>query len=226
MNEAIDTGFRIKPFDETLKESGQYPITSSGIKVFQINVGKVCNQACRHCHVDAGPKRTESMPGHIIELCLDVIKKERFPVVDITGGAPEMNPGFRDLVKGSRDAGCHVKTRTNLTILLEEGYGDLPQFFADNRVELIASLPYYLAETTDRQRGAGVFDSSIEALKRLNSLGYGMDGSGLTLNIVYNPCGAFLPPPQKAIEADFRRELKKRHGVSFTGLFTLTNLPV
>jgi len=226
MNETIDTGFRIKPFDESLKKSGQYPLTSSGIGVFQINVGKVCNQACRHCHVDAGPKRYEAMPGQIMELCLEIIRKERFPVVDVTGGAPEMNPGFRNLVKGSVSAGCHVKTRTNLSILLDEGYEDLPRFFAENEVELIASLPYYLAETADRQRGAGIFDSSIKALKKLNSLGYGIDGSGLILNIVYNPCGAFLPPPQKAIETDFRRELKKRHDVSFTDLFTITNLPV
>lgn len=226
MNEAIEPGFPIKPFDESLKESGQYPLISSGIEVFQINMGRVCNQACRHCHVEAGPKRTEIMPGSIIELCLEIIKKEKFPVIDITGGAPEMNPGFRGLVKNCVSAGCHVKTRTNLTILLDEGYEDLPQFFAENRVELIASLPYFLAETTDRQRGAGIFDSSIRALKKLNSLGYGVDGSGLILNIVYNPCGAFLPPSQKAIEADFRRELKKRYGVSFTSLFTITNLPV
>ncbi len=225
MNEAIDPEFSIKPFDESLKESGQYPLTSSGIDIFQINMGRVCNQACRHCHVDAGPKRTEVMPGRIIELCLGVIKKEKFPVIDITGGAPEMNPGFRGLVKDCVSIGCHVKTRTNLTILLDEGYEDLPEFFAENRVELVASLPYFLPETTDRQRGAGVFDSSIKVLKKLNFLGYGIDAS-LMLNIVYNPCGAFLPPSQKAIETDFRRELNKRYGVSFTNLFTITNLPI
>ncbi len=216
----------LKPFDESLKESGQYPLTSSGIEVFQVNMGKVCNQACRHCHVDAGPKRTEVMSGRVMELCLEVIRKERFPVIDITGGAPEINPGFRRFVKDCAGLGCRVMTRTNLTVLLEKGHGDLPGFFEANGVEIIASLPYFLAETTDRQRGAGVFDASIKALKKLNSIGYGIEGSGLILNMVYNPCGAFLPPSQKAIEADFRRELKKRHGISFTNLFTITNLPV
>lgn len=216
----------LKPFDSALTESGSFPLTSSDIAIFQVNMGSLCNLACRHCHVEAGPARKDSMGRDIIDLCLKVLGRERFPVVDITGGAPEMNPGYRDFVLASRALGAEVKTRTNLAILLEKGYGGLPGFFAQNNIEVIASLPYYLEETADRQRGKGAFAASIEALKRLNSAGYGMEGTGLKLNLVYNPCGAFLPAPQKSIEADFRRELDRRYGVSFTNLFTIANMPI
>ncbi len=221
-----NTPLKLKPFDESLKRANLYPLTSSGITLFQVNMGRLCNQACRHCHVDAGPKRTEVMSGAVMSLILDILKKERHPVVDITGGAPEMNPGFMSFVESCVDIGCRVKTRTNLTILNEDGYEDLPEFFAENKAEVIASLPYFLPDSADRMRGSGVFDSSIKALLKLNSLGYGMEGTGLILDIVYNPCGAFLPPAQKAVEMDFRRELKKRHNISFTNLFTITNMPV
>ncbi len=214
------------PFERSLGESNLFPLMSEGISVFQVNMGKVCNQACKHCHVGAGPGRTESMSGHIVDECLKVLKSRRYPTLDITGGAPEMNPDYRRLVETASSFGINVKTRTNLTVLIEDGYRDLPAFLANNAVEVVASLPYFSADTTDRQRGGGVFEASIEALRALNSVGYGVEGSGLKLFLVYNPCGAFLPPPQRAIEADFRKELKKRHGVSFTGLFTITNMPV
>ena len=213
-------------FDDALAKAGLHPLTAEGVSVFQVNMGSVCNQACRHCHVSAGPDRVEAMSESVADECLSLIEANQFAVVDITGGAPEMNPSFRRFVSMAAVSGSHVKTRTNLTVLLGEGFEDLPSFLADNKVEIVASLPYYLKEIVDRQRGAGVFERSIEAIKRLNAAGYGVDGSGLELNLVYNPCGAYLPPGQRSIEADFRRELAKRHGVVFTGLFTITNMPV
>lgn len=166
------------------------------------------------------------MSESVADKCLSVIEANRFAVVDITGGAPEMNLSYRRFVSSAVASGSHVKTRTNLTVLLDEGFDDLPGLWAEKRVEVVASLPYYMKETVDRQRGQGVFDRSISAIKRLNAAGYGASGSGLALNLVYNPCGAYLPPVQRSIEADFRRELAKRHGVVFTGLFTITNMPV
>lgn len=211
-------------FDAAIRSSGLYPLTASAINVFQVNLGAYCNQTCRHCHVSAGPGRAERMARKTMEECLGVLWECRFHVVDITGGAPEAHPDYRWFVEGCAGIGCRVKTRTNLTILLEDAHKDLPAFFAANRVEVIASLPYYLPGETDAQRGAGVFEKSIEAMCRLNAVGYG--AGALILNLVYNPCGAYLPPSQRAIEADFRRELKKRCGVVFTNLFTLTNMPV
>lgn len=213
-------------FDDALAKAGLHPLTAEGVSVFQVNMGRVCNQSCRHCHVSAGPDRVEAMSPSVADELIRVIEVNRFAVVDITGGAPEMNPSFRRFVSRAVESGSHVKMRTNLTVLLEDGFEDLPSFFASRKIEVIASLPYYLKETLDRQRGQGVFDKSIEALKRLNAVGYGVSGSGLTLNLVYNPCGAYMPPGQRSIEADFRRELAKRHGVAFTGLFTITNMPV
>lgn len=217
---------KLKSFDIALKETNLYPLTSSGIKVFQINMGKLCNQACRHCHVEAGPDKKEIMTKETMEMCLEALRKGRYPVVDITGGAPEMNPDYRWFVKECRELGRTIKTRTNLTILTENGYSDMPDFFKDNKVEIAASLPYYLESTTDTQRGGGVFKKSIEVLKMLNRVGYGIEGTGLTLNLVYNPCGAYLPPSQKSLEMDFKRELKRRYGISFNSLFTITNMPI
>lgn len=217
---------QLKPFDNAIAESNLYPLTSTGISVFQVNLGKLCNQACRHCHVEAGPNRTEVMTRDTMELCLDILKNTDIPTVDITGGAPEMNPNVRWFVEECRKREKHVMVRSNLTILTEPGYEDIPRFFAENKVEVIASLPYYLEQNTDSQRGRGVFKKSIESLKRLNSLGYGREGSDLTLNLVFNPGGAFLPASQKALEADYKREMWKRYGVSFSNLFTITNLPV
>jgi radical SAM/Cys-rich protein len=215
----------LKGFDESLKGSGLYPLTPSGITTLQVNVGRRCNQACRHCHVGAGPERVEVMERDTMELCLRAIEEGGYPTVDITGGAPEMNPDYQWFVERLRRMGRHVMTRTNLTIILEDGYKDLPGFWSKNSVEVVASLPYYLETTTDRQRGRGVFASSIRALKILNEAGYGVEGMGI-LNLVYNPAGAFLPPSQNGVEADFRRELKKRHGISFSNIFTITNMPV
>lgn len=215
-----------KPFDQALAEWSLFPLEATGIKVLQINAGKLCNQTCRHCHVDAGPDRREVMTRETAELCIDVLKRTDIPAVDITGGAPELNPNFRWLVEQSRASGRRVMDRCNLTVLLLPSQADLARFLAEHEVEIVASLPYYQEGETDRQRGEGVFGRSIEALRRLNALGYGIEGSPLRLNLVYNPVGAFLPPSQKAVEADFRRELRRRHGIEFHSLFTITNMPI
>jgi radical SAM/Cys-rich protein len=216
-----------RPFNEKVAETLGLPLRAGGVKVLQVNMGPVCNMACRHCHVDAGPGRKETASKETLDACLRaLVALEGRASVDITGGAPEMNPHYRRFVDGAVSLGLRVKTRTNLTILLERGYEDLPGFLAARGVEVVASLPHYSRETVDRQRGPGAFDSSIEALRRLNDAGYGSEGSGLALNLVYNPCGAYLPPAQARIQGDFRRELKRRHGIGFTGLFTITNMPV
>lgn len=213
-------------FDESLKTSGFYPLAATGIDVFQINVGKLCNQVCRHCHVDAGPDRTEMMTRETAELCIQALAQTEASRVDLTGGAPELNPQFRYLVEESRALGRKVMDRCNLTVLLINGQKDLGRFLADNQVEVIASLPYFLAEKTDSQRGDGIFDKSVRALRLLNELGYGQENSGLELNLVYNPTGAFLPPDQAELERDFKRELLDRYGIVFNSLFAITNMPI
>jgi radical SAM/Cys-rich protein len=217
-------GFR--PFGEAMEAAGLRPLMAAGIRVFQINVGKLCNQTCAHCHVDAGPGRTESMTPETADLCLRALERTGIPSVDITGGAPELSPVFRRLVEGAVALGRHVTDRCNLTVLLLPSQAGLGEFLALHRVEIIASLPYYRAAQTDAQRGEGVFGRSLEALRRLNSLGYGRTGSGLVLDLVYNPVGAFLPPRQEEIEAHFKLELERHHGIVFNRLFTLTNLPI
>jgi len=214
------------PFETHLDRIGLLPLRATGITVFQINVGKLCNQTCRHCHVDAGPDRTESMSRETAELCMQALAKTDIPTVDITGGAPELNPTFRWLVEQARALGRHVLDRCNLSVLLIPSQADLAEFLAAHQVEIIASLPSYQASQTDAQRGDGIFKKSIEALRLLNRLGYGQPDSGLALNLVYNPVGAFLPPKQGAIEAQFRKELLARHGVSFNHLYTITNMPI
>lgn len=209
-------------FEERL--SGEQ-LRSHAVDTLQINVGKLCNQACKHCHVDASPKRTEIMSRETIDAVLRALREFRIPVLDITGGAPELNPSFRHLVEEARKVNTRILVRHNLTVMFENGQSDLPEFFARNEVEVICSLPYFLQQETDAQRGSGVFDKSIEGLKRLNDAGYGIDDN-LVLNLVYNPVGAYLPPPQVSIEADFKRELKARHGISFNSLFTITNMPI
>jgi radical SAM/Cys-rich protein len=201
-------------------------LRASGIEVLQVNVGKVCNQTCRHCHVDAGPDRRESMTRETMQLCLGALVKGNIPTLDVTGGAPEMNPHFRWLVSEARGLGRHVIDRCNLTILLAPGFTDLPEFLAEHRVEVVASLPCYGPENTDRQRGDGVFEKSIAALRRLNSLGYGLPESGLALHLVYNPLGPSLPPPQAKLEEAYRQELRERFGIEFTRLYTITNMPI
>jgi radical SAM/Cys-rich protein len=214
------------PFDTQLDHIGLLPLRATGVTVFQINVGKLCNQTCRHCHVDAGPDRDERMSRETAEQCIRALAFSDIPTVDITGGAPELNPNFRWLVEQSKALGRHVMDRCNLSVLLLPSQADLAEFLAEHRVEIVASLPYYRASQTDTQRGEGVFEKSIKALRLLNRLGYGQPGSGLTLNLVSNPVGAFLPPKQEAIEAQFRKELGARYGVEFNHLYTITNMPI
>ncbi|MCA9212676.1 MAG: arsenosugar biosynthesis radical SAM protein ArsS [Planctomycetales bacterium] len=216
----------IRPFGEALAETGLNPLRATGIDVLQINVGRLCNQTCAHCHVDAGPDRRESMSWQTMEDCLAAIKTARIPVLDITGGAPEMNPSFRQLVRHARTLGCRTIDRCNLTILVAPGFTDLPEFLAEHNVVIIASLPCYLAENADRQRGNGVFDQSIAAIKRLNEVGYAQPGSELKLTLVFNPIDASLPPDQRDLEAAYRHELKNRYDVDFTELITITNMPI
>ncbi len=214
-------------FAEKLAEAGLSPLRATGVQVLQINVGKLCNQACRHCHVDAGPDRDEMMSREVFEHCLRALERSAIPTVDLTGGAPELNPHFRWFVERAAALGREVIVRCNLTVILaNKRFHDLPQFFKAHRVHVISSLPYYEAGFTDRQRGQGVFEKSIAALKLLNGVGYGQEGSGLVLDLVYNPAGAFLPAPQAALEADFKRELQARHGIAFNRLFAITNLPI
>ena len=216
---------RIAPFAHRIQREGKQ-LHRLAIDTVQINVGKLCNQACLHCHVEAGPKRTEIMERPTAELALDFIRAAASQTVDITGGAPELNPSFRWLVEQARRDGRRVIDRCNLTILLEPGQEDLPQFLATMRVEIVASLPCYSEENVTKQRGQGVYDKSIEALRRLNAIGYGKTGSGLTLNLVYNPVGAHLPPPQAKLEDDYKRELGARFGLEFNHLYTITNMPI
>ncbi len=212
-------------FDRHLERAGLFPLRSAKIEVFQINVGRVCNQTCAHCHVDAGPDRTEDMSLETAELAMRVLARTDIPTVDITGGAPEMSRSFRYLVQESRRLGRHVIDRCNLTILLAPRFEDLPEFLAAHEVEVVCSLPHYRKPSTDKQRGEGVFEGSIEALKRLNAVGYGRK-EGLRLVLVTNPVGAFLPSGEKALEAEWKRELKRQHGLDFDALYTITNMPI
>jgi radical SAM/Cys-rich protein len=213
-------------FERALAQLGELPLRATGIQVLQVNLGKLCNQTCCHCHVDAGPDRREIMSKETMQACLDVLSKTGIPTLDITGGAPEMAPAFRWLVSNARCLGRHVIDRSNLTILLAPGYRDLPEFLAEHQVEIVASLPCYLEENTDAQRGGGVFNKSITALQQLNKLGYGHAESGLTLTLVHNPIGPFLPPAQAVLEAAYRRELKSRFNIVFNRLYTITNMPI
>ena len=222
----IDETSAVPSFDDLLRKNGLNPLSATGIEILQINVGKRCNQICGHCHVDAGPDRLEMMTQETATECIRALERTSIPKVDITGGAPELNPNFRWLVAEARRLRRHVMDRCNLTVLLLKGQEDLPEFLAFHSVEVICSLPYFQERETDRQRGEGVFQRSIEALHRLNALGYGMPGSGLVLNLVHNPVGAFLPPPQAAIEADFRRVLELKFGIFFNQLFCIANMPI
>ncbi len=213
-------------FDERLVAAGQHPLHALGIEVLQLNVGRICNQTCAHCHVDAGPTREEVMSREVAERCMAVLAATAIPTVDITGGAPEMCPQFEYLVRESRRLGRHVLDRCNLTILLAPRYEGLPRFLADHQVEVVCSLPHYRKLATDRQRGDGVFDRSIEGLRRLNEVGYGREGSGLRLVLVTNPVGAFLPGGQASLEAEWKRELERLWGIRFDALYTITNMPI
>ena len=213
-------------FDEAIASAGYAPLRATGIGVLQMNLGKRCNQACHHCHVDAGPDRTEVMTPEVVDACLRCLEAGDIPTVDITGGAPELHPLFRDIVRRARALGRHVMDRCNLTITRLPNYADLPDFLAEQKVEVVASLPSHSARQTDAQRGDGVFADSIAALRRFNEIGYGVEGTGLLLHLVTNPVGAFLPGPQAALEADWKRELHRRQGVTFNRLYTITNMPI
>jgi radical SAM/Cys-rich protein len=215
----------ITPFAQRVQQQGK-SLHRFAIDTVQVNIGKLCNQACLHCHVEAGPKRAEIMTHQTAEQVLDFIHAAVPHTVDITGGAPELNPSFRRLVAQNRRAGRHVIDRCNLTILFEPGQEELPQFLADQRVEIIASLPCYSVENVTKQRGQGVFEKSIKALQLLNDIGYGKDDSGLILNLIYNPVGAHLPPPQATLEQDYKRELGTNFGIVFSRLYTIANMPI
>jgi len=201
-------------------------LTRGALHTLQVNLGYRCNQSCLHCHVNAGPTRTEMMDAGTAALVLQVLAARGVPTLDLTGGAPELSPHFRDLVRGARALGVHVIDRCNLTILSEPGQADLAAFLAEQGVEVVASLPCYSVANVDRQRGAGVFDRSIAGLQALNALGYGQPGSGRVLNLVYNPQGASLPPPQGPLQADYQRELQQHFGIRFNHLYALTNMPI
>jgi radical SAM/Cys-rich protein len=210
-----------------LLEPIPFPAIRRGhVETLQVNLGYRCNQSCVHCHVNAGPNRREEMDVETIELVLAFLERRRVGTLDVTGGAPELNRHFRHLVRTARDMGVRVMDRCNLTILEVPGQEDLAEFLAGQQVEVVASLPCYLLENVDRQRGKGVFAGSIRALKRLNALGYGREETGLTLNLVFNPQGPSLPPDQAALEADYKRMLGQQHGIVFNSLFTLANMPI
>jgi len=209
-----------------LAETNFPPIARRRLETLQVNVGYVCNQTCLHCHVNAGPTRTESMSRETADEVLAYLAASGAQALDLTGGAPELNPNFRHLVLGARMRGVKVMDRCNLTVLLEPGQEDTAAFLAANRVDIVASLPCYTEELVDRQRGAGVYEKSIAAIRRLNALGYGAEESGLTLDFVYNPQGPSLPPAQDKLEGDYKRILGEKFGIVFNRLFTLANMPI
>jgi radical SAM/Cys-rich protein len=215
-----------RSFEAALESAGLFPLRSTGIEILQVNVGKKCNQTCRHCHVDAGPDRVEMMSDPLVDAVLRVLEETDIPTLDITGGAPELHKRFREMVTRARALGRRVIDRCNLTITQLPNYRDLPEFLAKNQVEVVASLPYFKEDRTDAQRGDGVFEASIAALQAFNALGYGHPGTGLVLNLVTNPVGAFLPADQSALEVRWKRELRLRFGIEFNHLFALTNLPI
>ncbi|MGZ8184722.1 MAG: arsenosugar biosynthesis radical SAM (seleno)protein ArsS [Methylobacter sp.] len=209
-----------------LKSSDFPSITRNKLEILQVNLGYLCNLSCTHCHVNAGPKRTELMAKATIDEVLAFIDKHALHTLDLTGGAPEMNPHFRYLVNQARERGLKVIDRCNLVILLEKGFDEMAGFLAENQVEIVASLPCYLKDNVDKQRGKGTFNASIKALQRLNELGYGLGSTGLQLNLVFNPQGATLPPEQQALEFTYKQHLHEHYGIVFNHLFAMTNLPV
>ncbi len=232
-----DSYFQLKVLSETdvahldserFEEKIKHPLRPRGIEVLQINIGKLCNQSCAHCHVDAGPDRkVENMDRATLEKCIAIVENNNIPTVDITGGAPEMNPHFRWFVEECSRLGVKVMNRCNLTIIeANKKYYDLPEFFAKHQIQIISSLPYFTKRRTDSQRGDGVFEDSIQALKKLNEVGYGIENSDLILDLVYNPSGAFLPGDQFSLEKEFKNQLLRRYGIHFNHLYAITNLPI
>jgi radical SAM/Cys-rich protein len=213
-------------FEDKLKSVKSEPLNAKDLKILQVNLGYQCNMVCKHCHVSGGPERTEAMDHKTAKQVLNVLLNNDLKTLDITGGAPELNPSFRMLVTEARKSGRLVIVRTNLTIFFEEGMADLHEFYRDQQVELVASLPYYLEDSVDRVRGNGTFRKSIQALQRLNSLGYGRESSGLLLSLVYNPQGVYLAPDQHTLESEYKRELQDQFGISFAHLYTFVNMPI
>lgn len=213
-------------FKEKITPITAGPLRASRIDILQVNLGYRCNMACKHCHVGAGPQRTEAMDRETAGKVIGVLGGQDIRTLDITGGAPELNPHFRSLVTEARRLGCHVIVRSNLSVFFEAGMEDLPGFFRGMGVEVIASLPYYMEANVDRVRGAGAFQKSIKALQELTRLGYGSDPTGLRLNLVYNPQGAYLSPPQETLEEQYRNELSQKFGISFNRLYAFTNMPL
>jgi radical SAM/Cys-rich protein len=215
----------MEPFAQRLCLNGN-GLSRRGVDILQVNMGRYCNQACIHCHVESGPTRTEMMSRQTVEAVLRFLAGTKIPTVDITGGAPELNPQFDFMVESAITLGRHVMDRCNLTVIFEPGKEYLPEFFKRHRVEVICSLPCYSEENVDRQRGKGTFDLSIRALQLFNQLGYGQPESGLALNLVYNPVDAHLPPPQEKLEQDYKRELREKFGIEFNRLYCLANAPI
>lgn len=218
-------GLQIESFADRVAEGDEAQLTARSIDILQVNVGKMCNMTCRHCHVDAGPDRREIMPRETVDQCLTALADSNIRTLDLTGGAPEMNPHFRYFVAEARKLGVHVIDRCNLTILLAKGYEDMVDFLAEQGVEVVASLPCYLAENTDKQRGDGAYAASIEAMQRLNQVGYGKSEE-LLLSLVYNPVGLGLPPAQAALEKQYRDHLREHYQIEFSRLFAITNMPI
>ncbi|MBC7629122.1 arsenosugar biosynthesis radical SAM (seleno)protein ArsS [Ferruginibacter sp.] len=230
--EIIENGqtgdFALVPFQQKLEQSHLYPLKPAQIEIFQVNIGKMCNQTCRHCHVDAGPDREEIMSKETMQQCIGVLKNNpQLKIVDLTGGAPEMNPNFRWFVEEIKKLDKQVIVRCNLTIILaNKKYHDLPEFYKLHQIEVVSSLPFYTQDRTDKQRGNGVFEQSIKALQLLNEVGYGKENTGLILNLVYNAAGAFLPPSQPSLQKEYKQALMDRYGIAFNNLFTITNMPI
>ena len=226
--DVLEHTIELVPFQQQLEQIGFLPLRPSGVEIFQVNIGKMCNQVCKHCHVDAGPDRKEIMDEATMRQCLQVL--EHYPqltTVDITGGAPEMNPLFTWFVSEIKKLNRHIIVRCNLTIILSnKKYHHLPEFYKQHGVEVVSSLPFYAQDRTDRQRGDGVFQDSIAALQLLNAVGYGIGGTGLLLNLVYNPAGAFLPPGQQALEKEYKAALQEQFGIFFNNLYVITNMPI
>lgn len=228
LNRGIFGNGSLPLFAEKLRESGVASLRPQQLEILQLNLGYMCNQTCSHCHVDAGPDRKEIMNRDTLEECLRVLEISGAHTLDLTGGAPEMNPHFRWFVSKAKELGVRdIIVRSNLTILrANKKYHDLPDFFKEHSIHVISSLPFYRREKTDKQRGTGVFQKSIEALRQLNAVGYGMENGHLPLDLVYNPAGAFLPTDQASLERDFKKALQEDFGISFNNLFTITNLPI
>lgn len=228
LSNGIFSNGELPTFAEKINQSDQFPLRPTKIEILQINIGYMCNQVCEHCHVDAGPDRKEIMTKETMNQCLEVIRNTKAHTLDLTGGAPEMNPNFRWFVEEARKAGAkEIIVRSNLTILrANKKYYDLPEFFKEHNIHVISSMPHWTRGKTDKQRGEGVFDQSIKALQELNAVGYGMPDSQLKLDLVYNPSGAFLPGDQKSMEKDFKKALLEDFGIHFHNLLAITNLPI